>query len=183
VIAIGKELALTLACASITCLACGAEQPHPAAQQAQVARLGTPKVSASYGTSAETRYAHIEVKNGKLRYTYNKRNSLLKPGQMIIGQHPHYTKADMVTEEAALSAAELKDLADLIRSSGFVKLKDKYDDKPGYRSYPETVTASLNGNRKQVVLYHGKPPKAFTDVGGRLFALVNKKLKKTLPSP
>jgi hypothetical protein len=31
------------------------------------------------------------------------------------------------------------------------------------------------------VLYHGKPPKAFTDVGRRLFALVNKKLNKTLP--
>jgi hypothetical protein len=165
----------------ISSAALGYTQQAPRARQD--GQTGPPKVSASYGTSSEGSYLHIEVKNGKLRYTYNKQNSLDKPGERNMAQQPHYTQADLVTEEAALSPAELKSLAGLIRRSGFMRLKKVYDNRHGYRYYPDVLSAGLGNQVTQVEWRHGPRPKAFDELHNRLLTLVNQKLNKKLYIP
>jgi hypothetical protein len=141
-----------------------------------------PEVEASYGYSAEMTYRKIAVKGGKLRYTYNAKNSKVKPGEHVTAQQPHYIPSDLVTKEAALSTAELGALAKQIRTSGFLKLKSVYDDRPGYRAYPVSVFGGVDGKRHTVSVMHGPAPKPSRDLADALKKLVRKHLPSA-PKP
>jgi hypothetical protein len=158
-------------------IACAVPQQPQASQTARRA----PAVEASYSYSSELTYRTVTLKNGKLRYTYNAKNSRLKPGQLVVGQHPHYVQADLVTVEAQIPAAELETLASLIRSSGFLRLKPVYQDKQT-RYYSITLGAALGSQRRTVEYRNGPAPKAFNTVMDSISKLVVSHFPKA-PAP
>lgn len=163
-------LLLSVSPASEAPARCDTPKVSPIGHQAAAA----PFVEASYGYSAEMVYRHIEVKGGKLSYTYNAKNSKVKPGQLIVRQEPNYTEADKVTKVAPLTPAELSALEKQIRTSGFLKLKPVYDDRPRQRAYPTGVMGAVKGKRVAVTVRHGTDPPAFRDLATVLIKLVHK---------
>jgi hypothetical protein len=164
---------LTLTIAIVACIA--AMLALLAQTKGSRSTSSLPAVEASYGYSNEMTYRSIVVKRGKLRYTYNARNSLRDPKRIIIAQRPHYTKNDMVTVEASLSSDELLSLANMIRGSGFLKLKPVYDERPGYRFYPVDVSASVGGKVQSVQVRNGAAPGTFKQVANALTVLTRKR--------
>ena len=156
------------------------------AQAQQQASVLPTRFSVQKSYTSEGTYEHIAVDGSTLRYTYNQRNSLEKPGDIgsLMRQAPHWTKQDLVTEKVTLPASEVTALKHKITQSGFMALKAVYGDVKG-RSYPTVIAVRLKGKSTTVDyrsgLQGGPMPRAFKTVDRELILLVNRHSKHKLP--
>jgi hypothetical protein len=162
----------------LTALSCSCAHSEPQA----TAPVAEERLSIRLGFSSEGNYTDIAVAGPTLQYTYNRRNSLEKRGDIgsMMRQAPHWTQADLTTEKVSLSAQEVNDLKGLLVRTKFFSLKPAYGEMRG-RYYATTIVARLNG-KTHTVSYHsgmhgGPPPTAFETVKGRLLLLVNAKCR------
>lgn len=156
------------------------------AQAQQQTTVIPTRFSVQKSYTSEGTYQHIAVDGSALRYTYNQRNSLEKPGDIgtMMRQAPYWTKQDLVTEKVTLSANEVAALKQKITLSGFMALKGAYGDLKG-RAYSTVIAVRLNGKSKIVDyrsgLRGGPMPRAFKTVDGELIQLVNRHSKHKIP--
>ena len=128
--------------------------------------------------SSEGTYRDVVLSGSQLRYTYNLRNSLEKPDDIgsLMRQAPHWTQADLVTEQVTVPPSQVADMVREIQQTGFLKLKGVYGDRKG-RAYGTTLHVIVGSGVKNVLYlsgpHGGPPPKAFSAVEARLVRLVN----------
>ena len=130
----------------------------------------------SYFSSAEASYDRIELEGPNLTYTYfdDEKQSCAQ----WVQQAPCWTAEQLKSRSIRLTDAQLDELQQLIRSSGFMSLDDSYG-KAGetQRYYGYTLSVELGGQKK-AVLYQSFPgaepmPEAFARLEDKLMEIVN----------
>lgn len=136
------------------------------------------QVTASLTYSSEDSYVKVVIRDRRLSFTYNARNSMDRPGKRNMAQRPHYTNKDLATERADLTQADVDAFAKVVRSSGFMKLANSRP--PQTRYYPTSLAITLGSTSHTVVHCVGKPPKAFAAVQAEIERLVRSHFKRKL---
>ncbi|MBV9850656.1 MAG: hypothetical protein JO250_13365 [Armatimonadetes bacterium] len=152
--------------------------PPQAARQQHVPQA--PHLSVHLGYTSEGTYRDVVLTGSTLRYTYNARNSLDKPGVINMVQAPHWTMGDLVTEQVILPPAEVAGMARVIRRTGFMRLRPVYGDRKG-RAYGTLLQVTLGGRARKVLYLSGQrggpAPTAFSAVESELVQIVNRNCK------
>jgi len=125
--------------------------------------LVTPSIRASYRTSSEGGYEDIHLVGRKLSAIYLP--TTFRPDPRPLVQAPEYDKADLKHASARLTWGEAHQFVELVRSSGFLELKDEYGDRRP-RSYGHKISVTSGGKSRTVVYLEGEfsrppMPKAF----------------------
>jgi hypothetical protein len=139
-----------------------------------------PELSIVYLFTAETTFDKIEVKQGKLSYTYFE-DVNNKCAQWIY-QSPCWTEQDLQAKEASLSNSDINDLITLVLQTKFMELANSYGNAPpGQRYYPYSLKVKLGEVEKEVI-YQSFPdaqpmPEAMEKLIDRLHELVKEKIQ------
>jgi hypothetical protein len=147
----------------------------------------TPQADSSmmlrYHFDAEAVYRDIEIEDSTLTYTFfeDTQNKCAR----WIAQMPCWTKEDLQTVHAPLTAAELHTLRDLIEETHFMNLEDTYGNagqNPGARYYSTVFTVEF-GTAEKTVTYesflNGEPmPSALQQMEAYLLYLVKNQFHK-----
>jgi hypothetical protein len=135
--------------------------------------------------SAESAYVDIRLTNSHLTAIYLP--TTFKPqGPPLEQGGPEYTPKDLRHAEARVTNREMNQFVQLVKSSGFLKLKKVSGAAHAGRYYATTISVELNG-RTNAVVYLSSPdappmPKAFADVRAWLLKTTAAKMKD-FPGP
>jgi hypothetical protein len=132
----------------------------------------------SYHFSSEVIYEDMVLNGSKLIYKHL--NKDFKCPDNYVVQAPCYSEKDLVSEEIELKSTDIGELAEIIETSEFLKLKGNYGGASDVqRFYPCHLKVKLN-DKESDVIYQSFPkakpmPEAFKKVQAKLLSLVNQR--------